>query len=68
MKNAYVKIFLTKCLKKKTYKKQRKIILWKKNNGGSFNSKGKIYNSKELEEKSSTVESETTEIFHEKIQ
>ena len=38
----------------------------KKINGRSFNSEEKIYNSKEFDEKSSTVESETTVILQEK--
>ena len=38
----------------------------KKINWGSFNSKGKFYNSKEFDEKSLMVESETTETFNEK--
>ena len=38
----------------------------KKINGKSFNIKGKIYDSKEFDEKSLTVESETTKVFHAK--
>ena len=52
--------------KKLTAKTPAVNISVKKINGRSFNSKDQIYNSKELDEKCSTVESETTVILHEK--
>ena len=70
MKDVYVKIFLKKCRKNKSYrtknwlpKFQRWIILYKINRR-SFNSKGKIYRSSEFDEKSLTVDSGTTENSH----
>ena len=64
--------FSTKCLKNKSYRAKnwlpkilRWIFLWKKRKCKSFKSKSKIYIGKGFDEKSFTVESETTAIFHE---
>ena len=53
--------------KKLTAKTPAVNISVKKINGRSFKSKDQIYKSKELDEKCSTVETETTVILHEKL-